>query len=181
VLVQGGFTQNSSLTLSAELYAPGSNAWKFTGSTEQQSGNIVSLSNGKVLSTDEPGNGPTGTTSELYDPPTGTWTPTTGKMHFPRVADTATELANGRVLVSGGCYGISCILIAQAELFEPVAQTWSLDAPLNTPREAHSAALLADGRVLVAGGYAAHFQRLTSAEVYTPGAKAHQRTTRPQR
>ena len=128
---------------------------------------MVSLLTGKVLSTDEPGNGPTGTTSELYDPSTGKWTPTLGKMHFPRVNDAVTRLSDGSVLVSGGCSGIVCSFIARAEIFDPSSQQWSLDAALLTPRESHSAVLLADGRVLVAGGFNSHLQPLASAEVYT--------------
>jgi Kelch motif protein/galactose oxidase-like protein len=173
VLVQGGFTLNNGFTQTGELYDPLANAWTFTGSTEQQSGHIVTASGGKPLSTDEPGNGPTGTTSELYDQATGKWTPTAGKMHFSRANDAATELADGRVLVSGGCFGVSsCRFIAQAEVFSLVNQTWSLDAPMITPREEHSAALLADGRVLVAGGLDQNLQVLTSAEIYAPGSGA---------
>jgi N-acetylneuraminic acid mutarotase len=166
VLVMGGFTQNNGLTMTSELYDPVSNTWSFTGSTEQQSLRMVSLLTGEVLSADEPGNGPTGTTSELYDPSTGAWTPTHGKMHFPRANDTVTGLSDGSVLVAGGCYGINCTFIAQAELFNPANQRWTLDAPLITPRESHSEALLADGRVLVAGGYSSHLQPLASAEIY---------------
>jgi hypothetical protein len=182
ILVQGGFTQNSSLTLTGEVYDPVANAWAPTGSTEQQSGRIVSVADGKVLSTDEPGNGPTGTTSELYDPAIGAWTPTAGKMHFPRVNDSATELADGRVLVAGGCFGVSsCVFTAQAEVFTIVNQRWSLDAPMITRRESHSAVLLADGRVLVAGGLNANLQPLTSAEIYAAGAGASARARRPAR
>ena len=166
VLVMGGFTQNNSLTLTSELYDPASDAWSPTGSTEQQSLRMVSLLTGEVLSTDEPGNRPTGTTSELYDPSTGKWTPTRGKMHFPRANDTVTRLSDGSVLVSGGCFSILCTFVARAELYDPANQRWSLDAPLITPRESHSVALLADGRVLVAGGLNSNLQPLASAEVY---------------
>lgn len=168
VLVQGGFTQNSSLTLTTELYDPVANAWTFTGSTEQQALRVAALSTGQVLSMDEPGNGPTGTTSELYNPSTGSWTPTVGKMNFPRANDTATRLSDGRVMVAGGCNGFNCVFIAKAEIYNPATQMWSLDAPLNTPRESHSAVLLPGGRVLIAGGYDANLQRLTSAELFTP-------------
>jgi N-acetylneuraminic acid mutarotase len=168
VLVMGGFTQNNSLTLTSELYDPASDTWSPTGSTEQQSLRMVSLLTGEVLSTDEPGNRPTGTTSELYDPSTGKWTPTRGKMRFPRANDAVTRLSNDSVLVSGGCFGILCTFVARAELYDPANQTWSLDAQLITPRESHSAALLADGRVLVAGGYNSNLQPLASAEVYSP-------------
>jgi Kelch motif protein/galactose oxidase-like protein len=171
VMVYGGFTQNNSITLTSELYDPATNAWTLSGSTEQQSLRIVTLKSGKVLSTDEPGNAPTGTTSELYDPSTGKWTPTLGKMTYPRVNDAVVRLADGRVIVSGGCFGLQCSFIAQAEIFTPSTQMWSLDAPLITPREVHSSVLLADGRVLVAGGYDANLNPLKSAELFTTALK----------
>jgi hypothetical protein len=167
VLVMGGFTQNNSLTLTSELYHPANDTWSPTGSTEQQSLRMVSLLTGELLSTDEPGNGPTGTTSELYEPSTGRWTPTRGKMHFPRANDTVTRLSDGSVLVAGGCFSILCTFVSRVELYDPSNQRWSFDARLITPRESHSAALLADGRVLVAGGYDSNLRPLTSAEVYS--------------
>ncbi|MGA2871058.1 MAG: kelch repeat-containing protein, partial [Verrucomicrobiota bacterium] len=53
---------------------------------------------------------------ELYNPTTGTWTPT-GSMNTGREWHTATLLANGKVLVAGG-YGTGGD-IATTEVYDP--------------------------------------------------------------
>jgi hypothetical protein len=54
--------------------------------------------------------------AELYDPATGTFSPT-GSMATGRQFHTATLLADGRVLVAGGADGSKDI--ASAELYQP--------------------------------------------------------------
>jgi N-acetylneuraminic acid mutarotase len=55
--------------------------------------------------------------AELYDPVTGTWT-ATANMAEARDGHTATLLADGRVLVSGGTDQLS-----PAEVYDPVGGT----------------------------------------------------------
>jgi len=52
--------------------------------------------------------------TELYDPPTGTWT-VTGSLITGRFGQTATLLSDGRVLIVGG-FDPSFIPLASAEL-----------------------------------------------------------------
>src|SRR5262249_41594454 len=61
----------------------------------------------------------------------------------------ATLLLNGRVLIAGGRSDGA----ASAELFDPVAGTFSTTGEMITPRRLPTATLLADGRVLIAGGF----------------------------
>jgi len=161
-LVEGGTTQDDQPTSTCELYDPTADVWTLTGSIQERSANLVLLDGGEVLATD----GPTIPSSELFDPASGSWSPTTGEMHFVRVGDSATLLDDGRVLVAGGEGPNS--LIVQSELYVPRTEQWLLGPSLHTARWVQSAVRLADGRVLVAGGLDAQFQPIASAEIYTP-------------
>jgi hypothetical protein len=75
----------------------------------------------------------------------------TGAMGTARAAHTATLLANGKVLITGGFNDTE--VLATAELFDPVMGTFTPAAgAMTTPRFSHTATLLANGKVLVAGG-----------------------------
>ena len=74
---------------------------------------------------------------------------------------------NGKVLVAGGDDGVGSL--ASAELYDPVANTWSPAGSMTTARYYHTATLLPNGRVLVAGGYGDGRSYLASAELYDPG------------
>ena len=98
-------------------------------------------------------------------------------MNFSRAEHTATALADGRVLVVGGYYGVhtstALQTLATAEIYDPAADRWRLAAPLAAPRQRHTATLLRDGRVLVVGGAGKGGQLLTAtatAEIYDPVA-----------
>ncbi len=147
-------------------------AWMPTGSmANPRAGQTATLlPSGKVLVVGG-ANGPTLSvalaTAELYDPATGTWSPT-GTMSTARMNHTATLLSNGKVLVAGGFDGSS--YLASAELYDPATGSWSLTGAMNIPRRNHVAS---DGpwagKVLVAGGDASPgSQYLNLAELYDP-------------
>jgi N-acetylneuraminic acid mutarotase len=135
--------------------------------------------------------------AELYDPATGTWSPT-GSMGTIYGANTATLLPNGKVLCGNGSnwelydpatgtwsptgspfnpiYGSATLLAngkvlcgdgSNWELYDPATGTWS---PTGSPFNPiyGSATLLANGKVLVAGGFGTNDYPLASAELYDP-------------
>jgi hypothetical protein len=76
----------------------------------------------------------------------------TGMMVGARRCHTATVLADGRVLVTGGELDADGAKLDSVELFDAATETWTALAPMPEPRSNHTATLLEDGRVLVAGG-----------------------------
>lgn len=181
VLIVGGYDNEDRALASAALYDPGTNTFRPTGALVEARGyhTATLLSDGHVLIS---GGGPpswlgsfTGITgpflasAELYDPTTGTFTPT-GSMATPRESHTATLLADGRVLITGGA-DFQAHAVASAELYDPRTGRFSPTGSMTTARAFHTATLLADGRVLVAGGSPAAWgtnAHLASAEIYDP-------------
>jgi Immunoglobulin domain/Kelch motif/Galactose oxidase, central domain/Bacterial TSP3 repeat len=166
VLVTGG--NRSSDPSSAELYDPLTGTWTVTGSLSHGYSDHTAtlLPNGKVLVAggcpcrDNGGDNPS---AEIYDPASGTWTPT-GSMITGRGWHTATLLLNGKVLVAGGYSGGS-----SAELYDPTTETWTQTAAMSYGRLWHRATLLLNGNVLVSGGVnTSNFGNLSSAELYEP-------------
>jgi hypothetical protein len=130
---------------------------------------LIRLPSGPGSSTPTPG-GASASPSETAGTPTRPGS--TGPMAFARQIQTATLLADGRVLVVGG-YGNRDEALASAEVYDSVANTFSLTGSLADARGSHTATLLADGRVLIAGGGPASWLNasssyLASAELWDP-------------
>jgi len=89
-------------------------------------------------------------------------------MNFARTKHTAVALQDGRVLVAGGIGG-GGTAIDSAELYDPVANTWTVTGSLKVARSGHTASLLPDGTVLIAGGDNAGVAQ-NSLEVFDPTA-----------
>jgi hypothetical protein len=90
----------------------------------------------------------------------------TGSMGTPRSFHTATLIAGGKVLVTGGLSSSGAPL-ASAELYDPASRTFS-PTPSNMPNKAagHTATLLPSGKVLVVGG------GNSASEIYDPAANS---------
>jgi N-acetylneuraminic acid mutarotase len=92
----------------------------------------------------------------IYDPATRRWT-RVADMNYPRTGHTATALQNGTILVTGGSSGSSANILNNAEVYDPIWNTWTV-VPTNMGpgRVGHAATLLATGvnagSVVISGG-----------------------------
>jgi hypothetical protein len=160
VLVAGGDDAFSGQALaSAELYDPDTGRFTPAGSLSgpRFDHTATLLADGRVLlfgGCDETGcSSDSGVgcvaTAEIYDPATDTFTPT-GSAATGRCGHTATRLADGRVLVTGGVSGGK--ILSSAEIYDPMTGEFTSAGSMSIGRERQTATLLSDGRVLVAGG-----------------------------
>jgi len=186
-----------------QLYDPVTGTFSPTGSlAETRYGKTATqLLDGRVLITGgyncaDAAHAGTWASAELYDPATGTFSPT-GSMSRPREFHTATLLPDGRVLIAGGITGespvasISVVLasyegaitaetssnvLASAELYDPATGTFTRTDSMSSFRDHHTATLLEDGRVLVVGGGGEGYASRTQVELYDPTTGTFSRT-----
>ncbi|HUG47804.1 MAG TPA: kelch repeat-containing protein [Candidatus Limnocylindria bacterium] len=140
---------------SAEIWDPASGRFERTGqmSVGRYGHTATLLRDGRVLvAGGDPVDATEGirATAELYDPQTGAWREVGGMIEPERIYAAAAQLADGRVLLTGGLTGDE--LSSTAELFDPSSQTFSAVGRMAVGRAEHTATTLADGRVLVTGG-----------------------------
>lgn len=167
VLVAGGGV-GAGVTSSAELYDPATGTFSPTGNmtTAREDFTATLLNNGRVLAaggvaTCASFSCPPFASAELYNPATGTWTPTSS-MSGPRAFHTATLLPSGQVLVAGGSNGTATV--SSAELYNPDTGTFSPTGSMTTGLARQMAGLLPSGQVLVICQRFANCQ----PELYTP-------------
>jgi hypothetical protein len=174
VLIAGGHEKRGSMLNSAELYDPQTGQFSATGamSVKRVGHTATLLPDGRVLiaggSDSEFFYGALAS-AELYDPATGTFSPT-GEMNAKRLAHKATRLTNGKVLITGG-QGEVWANHDTAEIYDPSTGRFTLIGKMTEKRADHTATRLADGRVLVTGGSDARFGEIRvsdTAEIYDP-------------
>ncbi len=145
VLVTGGLQTllvNKGLPIaSAELYDPRTGTFNPTGSmaiprvgytaTLLVDGQVL-IAGGSDLTNTESASGEMLASAERYDPTTGTFSPT-GSMATGRAGQTATTLADNRVLVTGGVATLGKSapgpFLSSAELYDPKTGVFSSTGP----------------------------------------------------
>ena len=91
-----------------------------------------------------------------------------GMLINPRLAHTATRLADGRVLLVGGVVAGSSAT-SSCEIYDPATNSWTATGSLNRTRCYQGSVLLLDGRVLTVGGNQFSVgDPVSSAEIYDP-------------
>jgi hypothetical protein len=116
------------------------------------------LPDGRILLTGGEDSQSTLLNTALMSSPDGQIRPLQSGLLVARAGHTATVLPDGTVLIFGGI-GQDGKLVTQAEIFDPIAQKFSvLPNMLAVPRAFHTATLLTDGRVLLVGGLTASNQ-----------------------
>lgn len=176
VLVAGGVGADGLPVAVAELYDPALSSWNPTGAMAlgRFSHTATLLPDGRVLVAGGVGRladiFASTRTAELYDPTTGTWSPT-ASMDVIRDSHTATLLPTGRVLVAGGTTNVfPFTATAAAELYDPNLGTWSATGAMSVGRFLHTVTLLPSGKVLAAGGLREYNAALAAAELYDPSS-----------
>jgi N-acetylneuraminic acid mutarotase/PKD repeat protein len=168
-IVVGGWRDGTGPLASAEVYDAGTNTWTAMGNlaTSRQASTATVLPDGRLLvAAGSQGGAATLTSAELFDYAAGdaSWS-ATGSLGTARSGNTATPLANGKVLVAGGVNGGT--YLASAELYDPGSGTWSNAGSFANVRGNHTATLLPDTNVLIAGGENGSIS-FASAQLYSP-------------
>lgn len=155
------------------LVTPPLGSWQLAASLEApRTGHTATLlKDGRVLvaggrqTVGGRGSGDPLAATELYSPGVNRWS-SGGPMSSARSNHSATRLANGTVLVTGG-EGPGGPPLRSSEIYDPGLDRWLPAPAMAQARLNHSATLLRDGRVLVVGGEDA-FGLLDSVELYQP-------------
>src|SRR5262249_15525104 len=138
VAVIGG-QENLGFSLAVtETYEPAAGTWSATGPLNKShySPAATLLANGKVFYAGGFSSETAYlTNAEVFD--LTNWTSVQG-LNFQRDAHTLTLLPDGKVLVAGG-YGNGFLPV---EVYDPVANTWTIGAEMKSPRLNHTATLL---------------------------------------
>lgn len=161
VLLVGLFGPRSGdTTVGAAVYDPDANAWSIAAKplAQRTDATATLMNNGDVLLAGGLYDERVLESVEGYDPQTNEWM-MLAPMHQPRMYQAATLLSDGSVLVAGGAGSFEPVtplgprdVLASAETYDPVTNTWQSVAPMNMARAFQTATALPDGDVLMVGG-----------------------------
>ncbi|NUM46671.1 MAG: hypothetical protein HUU38_18360 [Anaerolineales bacterium] len=158
VLVIGGNAESAT----AEIYEPETNTWTLTGemTAVRAYPDAVKLPDGRVFVTGGIRQETYAnvilaevTPTEIYDPVTNAWQPVAPALS-DKFAQNILLLADGRVLVFDGFdrTGAEYQTTTQVEIYDPIADSWTIVASMPVAAYYHTAHILVDGSVIVIGG-----------------------------
>ncbi len=171
ILIAGGVGTGWTFLADAEIYDPVANTFTATGSmtTPRESHTATLLKDGRVLISgghkDRRAAITIYSSTEIYDPAKGTFTPT-ADLTVRRHKHDALLMDNGQVLIVGGSdERDSRGAYATVEIYDPKTNRTRRAGDMNASRYKlqGTTILLPDGRVLIAGGS-------TNAEIFDPQA-----------
>ena len=125
-------------------------------------------------------NGDLRPTAFTFDPSTNLFSLVATPVLETRAFHTATLLPDGTVLIAGGIVDFAGDSTSSAEIFDPVAGTFSSTGPMTASRAGHTATLLGDGTVLITGGITGvtgTWTALDTAEIYDPATRTFAATS----
>jgi N-acetylneuraminic acid mutarotase len=159
VYVIGGYDADAHSTGTVQVYNPTTDTWTLAQALPiAVNHNAAAVVGGKLYSF---GAG-TGQTF-AYDPNNNSWV-ARASSHYVHRGTAAVGVINGKIYVAGGEGTPSQ---RELEVYDPVANTWTVKAPMSVPRN-HTAGGVINGKFYVVGGRAG--PSTDALEVYNPQA-----------
>jgi len=157
VYVLGGYEAGATSTATVQVYNPTTDTWTFAHSLPYAvNHNAAAVAGGKLYSFGA-GAGET----FVYDPNSNSWH-ARARSHYVHSFTAAVGVIDDKIYVAGGTGTPS---ERELEVYDPVANTWTIKAPMSVRRN-HTAGGVIDGKFYVVGG---RVRNSTNAlEMYDP-------------
>ncbi|OLA99104.1 MAG: hypothetical protein AUH08_12545, partial [Verrucomicrobia bacterium 13_2_20CM_54_12] len=157
VYVVGGYDADAHSTATVQVYNPTTDTWTLAQALPiAVNHNAAAVAGGKIYSFGA-GVGET----FVYDPNSNSWA-ARASSHYVHRGTAAVGVINNRIYVTGGEGTPSQ---RELEVYDPVANTWTVKAPMSVPRN-HTAGGVINGKFYVVGGRAG--PSTDALEVYNP-------------
>ncbi len=151
-----------------EIYDPSTGVWSVSGHLqiprEHQSASL--LLDGRVLIAGGLSGDSPVASAEIFDPTTDVST-LVAPMQQARYEQQAASLLDGRVMITGGRIGgWDGTFFNESEIYDPVANTWTVIEPMKQPRMRGLLVQFSDGSILSAGGRNAALSTAPGSELF---------------